>query len=93
MDRNRDTPFHIASREGKINICKLIIQNTIDKNPFNDNGETPLHIFAELDHLQMHKLLIWNINEKNPSDKIGKTPLHLAATRGNVSICEYIDTI
>ena len=90
MDANRDTPFHITSRKGELNICKLIIHKIRDKNLFNDKGETPLHIFAKLDCLELWKLLIGNINEKNPNDKIGQTPLHLAATRGNVSICEYI---
>ena len=90
MDTNRDTPFHIAARKGELNVCNLIIHNIIDKNPFNDKGETPLHIFSELYYLEMRKLLIGNINVKSPSVKICQTPVHLAATRGNVSICEYI---
>ena len=84
------TPLHGAAKEGHFEICKLIIEKVVVKNPSDDNGVTPLHCAAKYDKLEICKLIIENIGDNNPSDNHGTTPLHHAATNSNLEMCKLI---
>ena len=38
------TPLHLAAHGGHLEICKLICQDNIDKNPLNENGQSPIDV-------------------------------------------------
>ena len=45
-DKNPKTTkgaLHEAAQNGRLDVCKLIIENIVDKNPPNNDGLTPLH--------------------------------------------------
>ena len=83
----------MAASGGHLNICKMIMDATEDKNPqVGEGGVTPLHLaviwgtqysrqnqedFEE--RKKVVQLILENIKEKNPADGDGFTPLHVAA--------------
>ena len=77
-------------------ICRLLIQNTVDKNPFL-GGWSPFHLAAERGHAEISKLLMECIDNKNPEDYDGNTSLHNAANNGHLDvrkeIIQYLDDI
>ena len=85
----------ISLIKGQLDICKLLLGYSLDRNPRDNSGSTPLHDAAFKGHLKVCQLLLENIEEKNPVDKKGWTPLYLAAQNGHKDICqlimEYID--
>merc|ERR1712038_2024581 len=86
-------PIHLyisAAREGRLNICRLIIQNGQNKNPADEDGRTPLHSAASTGHLEICRLIIENFQNKNPADLTERTPLHWAAEYGHLEVCRLI---
>ena len=63
-------PLHIAARNGKIEVCELLINTVQDKNPRNHRGMTPFQEATESGHwtLKLHKLLSDNGADLDPTD-------------------------
>ena len=51
-------PLFIAAEQGSLDLCKLIIKKTRDRNPkrFKD-GVTPLHMATQESHVEVYKFL------------------------------------
>jgi hypothetical protein len=81
------TPLHVASGEGYVGICKLLLKRGADVNARNSIGETPLHYAAERGHADVARVLIEHGAEVNARDNRGQTPLHKAAKEG---ICALV---
>ena len=73
----RETPLHIAARNGQFLECKLIIDNVEDKNPTDNTKSTPFHFAVGGGHLNICKLMIEKIMNKNPANNWGFTPLSM----------------
>ena len=50
------TPLHFAASMGRLEMCKLILENVNDKNPVDNNGKTPKDIAKEYNELEIVKL-------------------------------------
>ena len=94
---NKDglTPLHVAARNGKTEMCKLIMKNILDKNPESMQnhpfyGMTPLHLAAHEGHFSACELLVHNLDIKNPNDQLMRTPLCMAARKGHLLICRLL---
>ena len=79
-----------AAKEGRLNVCRLIIQNNQNKNPADDDNNTPLHSAAEEGNLEICRLIIENVQDKNPANRNGDTPLHKALGAGHLEVCRLI---
>ena len=55
--------YRLAAQEGRLDICRLIIRNTQDKNPWQGCGLSPLHMAAGKGHLEVCCLIIENLPE------------------------------
>ena len=55
------TPLHTAAKFGHVDICRILLENSEDKNPPNINGVTPLHVAAKEGHLEVCKILLESI--------------------------------
>ena len=84
------TAFHMAAGNGCQEICELIIDNLVDKNPEDNKGMTPFHNASEKGHFDVCKIIIKNIYNKNPAALDGCTPLHLATKHGHLEIVRLI---
>ena len=84
------TLFHITAGYGQVEICKLFIDNLINKNPCDNNGNTPLYMAARSGHLEVCTQLMENLLDKNPRNYTGWTPLHSAAMEGHLDVCEVL---
>jgi len=94
LNREGDTPLHIAARENKtVALSHLLDHKQCDPNVQNKAGDTPLHIVvvdnqtAAISQLITHKRC--NLNVQNVK---GDTPLHIAVTVGNLQLCEMLMT-
>ena len=73
------TAFHRAARRGHTEICRYIIQNTIEKNPASDENQSPpLHFAITGGHLETCNLIMENAADKNPLNSSGETALQRA---------------
>ena len=95
-----------AVEEGRLDMCRLIVQKAESKNPHQKiiigweySGRkrkaarlflTPLHMAADKGHYDICRLLVKNIQNKHPRDHLGRTPLHNAARKGHLEICRLI---
>ena len=86
------TPLHWAATNGKIGVCKFIIENSSNKNPTSIKGGryTPLHCAAQRGRLEVCKLIMDNLTNKNPANKQGSTPFHFAAKAGKLAVCQLM---
>lgn len=74
MNKNGDTPLHLASALGRIENVKLILQNEKDKGDDIDD-DTPKDIAGPL------------VNRVN---KVGQTGLHVAAAAGHIDLISIL---
>ena len=70
------TPLHLAARKGHLEVCKILLENNVDKNPRNINEYTPLHFAAEERYKEATELLIKQGANMEKADNNGKTPRH-----------------
>ena len=87
---HENSPIHVASRYGDIELFKHIEVKTENKSPKNCSGKTPLHLAAFEGHLEICKWYITNIGEVDNIDELGWTALHFAASNGQVEIFNYL---
>ena len=87
---NGQTPLHVASENGHLELCKLIIEKVYEKNPKCEILKTPLHCAAIGGHLEICRLILNNIQDKNPTDLDGRTPLEIAAMKGQLEMCKLL---
>ncbi|ABE05002.1 ankyrin repeat domain-containing protein [Rickettsia bellii] len=75
VDKQRNTPIHIAAQNGQFEIIKNFQKLGFDINARNADGETVLHILARAQNGEMIKELIKLGADINIKNKIGKTAL------------------
>lgn len=84
------TPLHIAARDGKKEIVKLLLEKNVDSNVKNNQGHTPLHLAVYKGKKDIVELLINNKADVNVQNNYGNTPLHYAVYSGNYEIIELL---
>ena len=62
----KSTPLHIAAMFGKLEICRLIMDEIKNDNPKGAGGNTPLHLAAANGHSEVCKMMVERICDKNP---------------------------
>nr|KYP70774.1 Ankyrin repeat-containing protein At3g12360 family [Cajanus cajan] len=84
--RFTETPLHIASLLGHLELCEILLQNSPDlASDMDSEGRCPLHLASAVGHTEVVKTLL----RTNPDtclarDKDDMLPLHFAAMRGHV---------
>lgn len=53
-----DTPLHIASKTGSIDIVKILLEYGANPNSINSAGMTPLHHAVKYDQVEVVKSLL-----------------------------------
>ena len=76
------TPLHLAAKNGYFSVCKLIIENVLDKNPTAS--------ITKNNHTAAQDALYDELMERGILTEDQWTPMHLAANNGHFSVCELI---
>ena len=87
-----DTPLHIASRLGAVDIAKYLIESEkCDLTIANDRGELPLHCACQ-DSLEVVRLIADSCGQNLVNRKTvhGVTPLHLACLYQKPEIVRFL---
>jgi ankyrin repeat protein len=77
--KHRETPLHVASRYGHLNIVKYLIENfnkIININIIDNNKQTALHIASEKGYTEIVIYLITKGANIDMLDSRNRTPLH-----------------
>ena len=97
VDKDHETPLHIASSFGKLKIAQLLLTHGAKADAENVQGQTPLHIVCpekklfEIDAKDvggaLARLLLQQLGvDVNARDKHLDTPLHFASSSGHSEI-------
>ena len=84
------TPFHIAAREGHLEICKLIISKIKNKSPKDNFGWAPLHYATLKRHYNVCQFLVSTIKDPNPKNLFGQTPLDFALDNNDTKLIHLL---
>ena len=83
--------YQEAVEEGRLDICRLIIENTVSPNPPDLGGWTPLHTAAGLGNTKICQLILEAAENKDPKMyRDGWTPLHCATEGGHSATFKLI---
>lgn len=90
-DANKRGALHFAAREGKIEMCKFLVQDLkLDINVQDEDGDTPLHHAARQGHTATAKYLIERGADIAASSELGATALHHSAGIGDIELLKFL---
>ena len=58
MNQEGNTPLHIASNLGMVDLVDQLLLSNVDPNTWNKVGETPLHLGAKCNNFDVCLLLL-----------------------------------
>lgn len=90
VDVNKDTPLHLACRQGHTRLCNLLIECRAKVFVKNGTGESLLHAAAESGVPKIGSILIDHGIDVNSKSLTGNTPLHLASEKHKVQFIELL---
>jgi ankyrin repeat protein len=76
---NGKTPLHLASRNARAKVIRLLIEHGADVEAQTTNEETPLHLASRNGRIEVTRLLIEHGADVTAQNKDGDTPLHHAS--------------
>lgn len=88
--QEQQTPLHIASRLGNVDIVMLLLQHNADLDAVTKDMYTPLHIAAKEGQDEVAAVLLEHGANNTAATKRGFTPLHLAAKYGNIKVARLL---
>ena len=80
LDITQQTPLHVASSSGGVEIARLLIKHGADVNAKNEIDSTPLHLASSKEEIGAVQLLVEYGADVNAQDWSQKTPLHLVSS-------------
>jgi ankyrin repeat protein len=85
-----ETPLHLNSRVGYVDVARLLIELGADLAAQGERGSTPLHRASEWGHADLARFLIEHGADVAAQDRDGPTPLHRASSRGHVNVARLL---
>ena len=77
-DDMTSTPLHLAVKNNRYEIAKLLLQNGADINARNKHGQTPLHLAAMSGNAEFAQILLSQNARKDIRDHWGQSALMYA---------------
>ncbi len=88
-----ETPLYEAASHGRVDLCKLFIENGAEVNTIDWIGRTPLHGAAYNGYWECAQVLLENGVQPNIEGKAGQTALSLAEERARAEDLQYMRKI
>jgi ankyrin repeat protein len=88
--RHGDTPLHVASGRGQLQVAQLLIQHGTPVDVTDDYGETPLMTAADNGHLALVEFLLDAGADPNHRDKHDRDAFYLAAIRCRTDVVKLL---
>ncbi|KAM9425080.1 protein TANC2 isoform 2-T2 [Pholidichthys leucotaenia] len=85
-----ETALTAASGRGKLEVCRLLLEQGAAVAQPNRRGIVPLFSAVRQGHWQIVDLLLTHGADVNQADKQGRTPLMMAASEGHLGTVEFL---
>ncbi|KAK9530097.1 hypothetical protein VZT92_011626 [Zoarces viviparus] len=85
-----ETALTAASGRGKLEVCRLLLEQGAAVAQSNRRGIVPLFSAVRQGHWQIVDLLLTHGADVNLADKQGRTPLMMAASEGHLGTVEFL---
>nr|XP_057934103.1 protein TANC2 isoform X3 [Doryrhamphus excisus] len=85
-----ETALTAASGRGKLEVCRLLLEQGAAVAQSNRRGIVPLFSAVRQGHWQIVDLLLTHGADANLADKQGRTPLMMAASEGHLGTVEFL---
>ncbi|OLQ11916.1 Ankyrin-1 [Symbiodinium microadriaticum] len=79
-------PLYAASSEGHLEVVRLLLEASADKDKATNDGRTPLFVAAGQSHLEVARFLLEAKADKDKATHDGFTPLCFAVQEGHLEI-------
>src|SRR6266851_1696452 len=87
---DKSTLLHLASREGHVEVARVLIEHGTNATARDSNGSTPLHHASHNGHMDLARVLVGHGADATVQDKTGWTPLHKASVYGHVDLSRFL---
>ena len=89
-DSFMNTPLHIASSHGHLDIVKILVENDANVNVLNYRKMTPLHFSSMFGYIELTKVLLNTKVSINEQDQTGASALAYACAKGHKEIAKLL---
>lgn len=87
----KQTPLHLASQNGQLETCMLLLELGASIDATDDLGQKPIHAAAQNNYSEVVKLFLQqHPSLVNATSKDGNTCAHIAAMQGSVKVIEEL---
>ena len=93
INSHGNTPLHLASSSGHIEVVEFIVEKGCDVNVKNYDGNTPLHLATISQQLEVIKYLVDNGANAALKNNNNQLPLDLSRFNNNPPIVEYLSSM
>ena len=90
QSKDGETPLHLASDRGLVDVTHLLIEHGADVSAQNKDGKTPLHLSSQRGQVGVTRVLVERGADVLAQNKDGWTPLHLALHEGQVDVARML---
>ncbi|CAN7936922.1 unnamed protein product, partial [Ixodes hexagonus] len=91
LSLSKKTPLHLAAAEGRLEVCKILLDLKADTNALDDQGQTPMMLAIENDHSEVVKLFLRvKPDLAMMSNAKGFTCAHIAAMKGSTAVIKEL---
>jgi ankyrin repeat protein len=87
---NDVTPLHLASREGYVEVARVLLEHGADAMTLDVDESTPLHLASERGHVEIARVLLERSADVNSQDVDRWTALHHASRGGHREITRFL---
>jgi ankyrin repeat protein len=86
----KETPLHVASRHGYMDVTQLLLKHGADTEAQDDDKCTPLLLASRRECVEVARVLLKHGADREARDSYNCTPLLLASMRGYVEVSRVL---
>ena len=90
VDKEGNTPMHVAAELAKVGFIKALLGAGVDADAANSSGWTALHTAATKGYADVVRVLLDGGASANATNAAGWTPLHSAAKGGHAEVARAL---